>query len=105
MGMGMGMGGMGGGEWMGADGIMDDSDLDDLMVVRAEANGTNNNNNTNNGNGGGEHNNAHQAMLDRLDNMLEVPDDLVVADEDNHAALVVEGQFDDAEEDEDDAIL
>jgi hypothetical protein len=91
------MAGMGmGGEWMGADGIMDDSDVDDLMVVRAAANGTDNNSN-----GGGD---AHQAMLDRLDNMLEVPDDLVVADEDDNAA-VVEGQFDDAEEDEDDAIL
>jgi hypothetical protein len=97
---GMGMG-MGEGEWMGADGIMDDSDVDDLMVVRgAAANGSNNSNSNN----GGEHNDAHHVMLDRLDNMLEVPDDLVVADEDNNAA-VVEGQFDDAEEDEDDAIL
>jgi hypothetical protein len=95
-----GMGtGMGNGEWMGADGIMDDSDVDDMMVVRATAS---------NSNGGNEEDGSeqdhHAAMLDRLDNMLEVPDDLVVADEDNDND-VVEGQFDDAEDDEDDAIL
>jgi hypothetical protein len=95
--MGMGMGMNMGGEWMGADGIMDDSDVDDLMVVRAA-----------NSNGGEySHDGPDQerlAMLDRLDNMLQVPDDLVVAEDDDHHENGVEGQFDDAE-DEDDAIL
>jgi hypothetical protein len=105
MGMGMGTTGMeqgNGGEWMGADGIMDDSDVDDMMVVRATANHINGNVGEHNDDGAEQ--DHHAAMLDRLDNMLEVPDDLVVADEGNYSD-VVEGQFDDAEDDEDDAIL
>jgi hypothetical protein len=85
-----------GGEWMGADGIMDDDDVDDMMVMRAPGNGS--------GNDGSDR--ERQAMLERLDNMLLVPDDLVVAEDNNNGdAGVVDGQFDDAEEDEDDAIL
>lgn len=74
------------GEWMGADGPMSAQQAMEMMNGAGAANGA-----------GGD--DERQAMLERLGDMLVVPDDLVIADD---AGEEVQGQFDDAE---DDAIL
>jgi len=96
---GAGTGGAGGGgEWMGADGVLGTDAVMQMAATNGVAVGA-----------GAQDENDHdlneeqqrQAMLERFDEMLVVPDDLVVAQEQgDNQEQKDNGQFDDAEDDD-----